>query len=207
MGERPQFGNRNLTSEEDVFQHNAWYTFKVKLLVLFSDWLILFRDNVNWGEEQIAEAEDIVRKNSVVKYSESELEKYEKEADKNWDLFYNVHDNKFFKDRHWLFTEFSELAPRTESPVKRHIFEIGCGVGNTILPILKYRQSENDFVFGGDFSQTAIQILQDHAEFDPKRCNVFVLDATAPAWEVPFEKEAIDIIVLIFVLSAINPSK
>lgn len=91
---------------------------------------------------------------------------------------------------------------------ERSIFEIGCGVGNTILPILQYSQEPELKVYGCDFSSRAIEILQENSEFDSKRCEVFVLDATEN-WStvVPFAEQSIDIIVLIFVLSAIHPEK
>lgn len=149
--------------------------------------------------------------------SKEEVEHFESKANSFWDAFYDIHQNKFFKDRHWLFTEFPELKSKnnvkgTDSNSDTeifNIFEIGCGVGNTILPILKYNTDPNLRLFGCDFSPRAIDILRMHQEFDDKRSNVFVLDATADDWQnvVPFEENSLDIIVMIFVISAINPDK
>ncbi|XP_062550335.1 tRNA N(3)-methylcytidine methyltransferase Mettl2 isoform X2 [Armigeres subalbatus] len=212
---RPQFGNRFLSNEDDVFRHNAW-------------------DNVEWDEEQEHAALEGVRKNSTVKMSDQNAAKLELQADANWNKFYAIHQNRFFKDRHWLFTEFPELAPRNtkDAPervfpagtncagsgltsnvsvdfevVQRTILELGCGVGNTVFPILKYSVEKNLKIYASDFSEQAIQILRESKEFDEKRCEAFVLDATAENWDVPFEENSIDIVVLIFVLSAINPDR
>lgn len=149
-------------------------------------------------------------------------------------IFFHIQpfNRRFFKDRHWLFTEFPELAPAHQAAPERvypadsetmnvaasssskggrtenhQIFEIGCGVGNTILPILNYNRDPTLRVYGCDFSATAIDILREHSEFDAKRCEVFVLDATVDVWPVPFAENTCDIIVLIFVLSAIHPDK
>ncbi|CAH2232808.1 methyltransferase-like protein isoform X2 [Pararge aegeria] len=226
---RPQFGNRLLENVDEVFKHNAW-------------------DNVEWDAEQEKVAADKVQQNSVVTFSEDYLKDLGENADKHWDTFYNIHQNRFFKDRHWLFTEFPELAPDNSSaPVrvfpksepsnrqyneideegivstdkgnstsnintnysrtKRSIFEIGCGVGNTIFPILQYSQDPDLFIYGCDFSSKAIEIMKQNELYDTKRCEVFVLDATCNEWAVPFEENTLDIIVLIFVLSAIDPAK
>ena len=41
--------------------------------------------------------------------SEFKQKKLEKEAQKNWDLFYKRNATNFFKDRHWTTAEFKEL--------------------------------------------------------------------------------------------------
>lgn len=41
--------------------------------------------------------------------SEFKQMKLEKEAKKNWDLFYKRNTTNFFKDRHWTTREFEEL--------------------------------------------------------------------------------------------------
>lgn len=191
-----------------------------------------FRDHVEWNEEQEQEAKARVSQNSDVTLSPEKIEKYEKDADKFWDEFYNIHQNRFFKDRHWLFTEFPELAPvnTKNAPERvypdvpevvnkkrekddfqveggRKILEIGSGVGNTIFPILKYSVEPDIMLYASDFSANAIKILKESPEYDEKRCHAFVLDATFDTWNVPFEENSLDIIVLIFVLSAIDPNK
>ena len=42
--------------------------------------------------------------------SEFKQQKLEKEAQKNWDLFYKRNTTKFFKDRHWTTREFEDLC-------------------------------------------------------------------------------------------------
>ncbi|XP_017138253.1 methyltransferase-like protein isoform X2 [Drosophila miranda] len=186
---RPQFGTRLLKDSDDVFKHNAW-------------------DHVQWDEEQELAAQAAVAKNSCSKLNDDERERFQSDAPKFWDSFYGIHDNRFFKDRHWLFTEFPELAPLDVSEQQsRSIFELGCGVGNTILPLLQYSVEPKLKVFGCDFSARAIDILRSQPQFDDKRCEVFVMDATEEQWPVPFEENSQDIIVMIFVLSACQPKK
>lgn len=53
------------------------------------------------------EEEKLKRHQTLV--SDFKQQKLEKEAQKNWDLFYKRNSTNFFKDRHWTTREFEEL--------------------------------------------------------------------------------------------------
>lgn len=57
-------------------------------------------------------------------------ERYRRDSLKSWDLFYKRNENRFFKDRHWISKEFPEIYQY------EFLLELGCGVGNFILPFL-----------------------------------------------------------------------
>ncbi|XP_072029819.1 tRNA N(3)-cytidine methyltransferase METTL2-like [Amphiura filiformis] len=284
---RPQFGTRFLTNPENVFQHNAW-------------------DNVSWDNDKLAEAQKKVEANSSQVLEPDMQDKYENEADQFWNCFYSQHQNRFFKDRHWLFTEFPELATsvntqhasevkgdqslpesgaacqigeavRTINQVsighnrcedtevtnsnletktdhgaqisqldstasdpgqsaidelskdgsevtaesfvipgdweypgqwaKTRMLEVGCGVGNTVFPILQTNNDPDVFVYCCDFSDVAINLVKEHADYTPRRCHAFVFDITDEATPLPFPENSLDIVILIFVLSAVHPDK
>ncbi|XP_005070294.1 tRNA N(3)-methylcytidine methyltransferase METTL2A [Mesocricetus auratus] len=252
-GKRRQFGNRFLSDPARVFHYNAW-------------------DNVEWSEEQAAAAERKVQENSSQRVCPEKQVDYEVNAHKYWNDFYKIHENGFFKDRHWLFTEFPELAP-SHNPLadlplesQKHeehrsgedgpgwtsephgcsctghgcdtqvppveetvtqklghlaicadefpgssatyrILEVGCGVGNTVFPILQTNNNPNLFVYCCDFSATAIELVKTNSEYDPSRCFAFVHDLCDEDQSYPMPKDSLDVIVLIFVLSAIVPDK
>ncbi|XP_019379131.1 PREDICTED: methyltransferase-like protein 2A [Gavialis gangeticus] len=262
-GKRQRFGTRLLTDPSHLFQHNAW-------------------DNVEWSEEQEASARRKVQENSIQFVPPDKQEEYELNASKYWNNFYKIHENGFFKDRHWLFTEFPELAPnhnlsQAVSSVQRDgktersrnlglescenglcswemgtqghptsllksssnvhesctewkatqklsglslsdggfpgssatycILEVGCGAGNTVFPILQTNNDPGLFVYCCDFSTTAVDLVQNNAEYDSSRCFAFVHDLCNDQSPYPMPEESLDVVLLIFVLSAVLPDK
>lgn len=86
--------------------------------------------------------------------------KLEKEAKKNWDLFYKRNSTHFFKNRHWITREFPELCQAIlEIDLSRPVLlEVGCGVGNTVFPLLE--ENTSLFIHACDFSPRAVEFVK-----------------------------------------------
>ncbi|XP_044065432.1 tRNA N(3)-methylcytidine methyltransferase METTL6 isoform X2 [Siniperca chuatsi] len=132
--------------------------------------------------------------------------KLEKEAQKNWDLFYKRNTTNFFKDRHWTTREFEELKACREFETQRLVLlEAGCGVGNCIFPLLE--DDLNIFVYACDFSPRAVEFVKQNPLYSPERCCAFQCDLTKDDLRENVPEGSVDVVTLIFVLSAIHPDK
>ena len=162
-------------------------------------------------------------------------ERYEREAAKNWDLFYRRNRDRFFKDRHYLQAEWPELAESqsaegvdecddqaadrldaasqvraalaTSGDAATVLLEAGCGVGNTLFPLLAANPKLRCFAF--DFSDAAVAIVQEHPLYSSGRIVASVGDLTEGALPAPLAecRSRADLATLMFVLSAISPEK
>lgn len=87
------------------------------------------------------------------------------------------------------------------------VLEVGCGVGNTSLPLLQWDEHHRMFLYSCDYSDVAIRVLKQHENYDPSRIRGFVWDITQEPPEDAPTKGSLDFVVCIYVLSSIQPSK
>ncbi|XP_042351117.1 mRNA N(3)-methylcytidine methyltransferase METTL8 [Plectropomus leopardus] len=256
-GGRPSapLGSRILTNPDDMFKHNMW-------------------DHVQWTEEDKENARQRAEENSSIQIPLEEQGKFDTEACQYWDKFYEMHQDKFFKDRKWLFLEFPELLPsgaqsqatnrclqvsypqpagsstdtentqqQHEDPTHHHrntdtpsqqescqgaagkneaaaqstafpgqhasfrILEVGCGVGNSVFPIVESIKGTDAFLYCCDFSTCAIQLVKEHPDYDGSVCHAFVRDICEEMASFPFPPQSLDVILAVFVLSSIHPER
>ncbi|OMJ74739.1 hypothetical protein SteCoe_26285 [Stentor coeruleus] len=122
--------------------------------------------------------------------------KFEKQASKMWNDFYKHNSTNFYKDRHYLIKEFSEMLSMNV------LLEVGCGVGNALFPLsleaplLKFQVC--------DFSAEAIRLLKSNENFLPDRMQAEVCDISS---NLPSFIEPCNGVLMLFVLSAISPEK
>ena len=82
-------------------------------------------------------------------------------------------------------------------------FQVGCGAGNTLFPLLDATRDPGLFVYACDFSASAVEIVRGHDRYDTSRSHAFVFDLANDQLELP--DQSIDVVVCIFVLSALHP--
>ncbi|XP_076052970.1 tRNA N(3)-cytidine methyltransferase METTL6 [Oratosquilla oratoria] len=147
------------------------------------------------------EEEKLQKQDSRGLVSEFSRNKLEVEAGKNWDKFYKRNETRFFKDRHWTTREFEELTG--DPKCRRTLLEVGCGVGNFVYPLIE--DGVNMFFYVCDFSPRAIQLVKDNPLYNETNVKAFVCDVTKDDLSSTVGQDLVDVISLIFVLSAIHP--
>ncbi|XP_054797435.1 uncharacterized protein LOC129302519 isoform X2 [Prosopis cineraria] len=88
---------------------------------------------------------------------------------------------------------------------KRHQNKVGCGAGNTIFPIIA--SYPDAFVFACDFSPLAIDLVKSHKDYKESCASAFISDLTADDLSKDISPSSVDIVTLIFMLSAVSPEK
>jgi len=84
------------------------------------------------------------------------------------------------------------------------ILEVGCGVGNFVFPLLE--EDPSLFFYACDFSPRAVQFVQENPLYNEDRCHAFQCDITTDTLS-EHVRRPVDLVTMIFVLSAIHPDK
>ncbi|KAK7062515.1 hypothetical protein VNI00_000003 [Paramarasmius palmivorus] len=190
----PPFGSRFLTDESQVWTQNAW-------------------DHVPPPTDQEEIIAASLAKQRLSPVPEQDRIKYNEKPARHWDNFYKNNANNFFKDRKWLHNEFPKLVEATQAEAgPMRIVEIGCGAGNSVFPLLAANQNPDLELFAYDYSSHAVKLVQNNPLYkNPPvgRIKASVWDLTSGSLPPGFEDQpgSVDIVVLVFVLSALHPDE
>lgn len=192
-----QFGSRLLTSDTDVFSHNAW-------------------DHVEVDSAFLAFASEQYQRQKLAPVSDYDKTRFNAPGapEKWWNKFYSNNAANFFKDRKWLFQEFPVLTEATRrGRGSCTVLELGAGAGNTAFPILAANENEELRVHACDFSGKAVEVIRGSELYDERFLQADVWDMAAVADDggvnLPpgIEAGSVDVVIMIFVFSALAPSQ
>lgn len=179
-----------------------------------------------------SQVEELLARGGEEPVPEEWQQRYKADGKAYWDQFYREKTTNFFKDRHYLREELSELMPpeiaadprswvdnapaltaSAASAPSAVLLELGCAVGNGVLPLL--RAAPGLFAYACDLSPVAVDLLREKPEYACGRCAAFACDITRGPGEQPTDEHhaledevpggSVDFATLIFVLSAIDP--
>ncbi|KAF2725630.1 methyltransferase [Polychaeton citri CBS 116435] len=188
-----QFGTRYLEEGDDIFAHNAW------------DHVEVDAQYDNFIQQQI----QLQRENGVTDFDKK---RFNEKPEKWWDRFYSKNSANFFKDRKWLVQEFPLLGELTKAdygPCKA--VEVGAGAGNTAFPLLAMNQNPKLELHACDYSAKAIDVIKAQAAYNeqpsPRVLRADVWDAASTDLPPGIETGSVDIVLMIFIFSALSPDQ
>ncbi|KAF7900829.1 hypothetical protein EAF00_003050 [Botryotinia globosa] len=184
-----QFGSRYLSEKDNVFEFNAW-------------------DHVETDDTYKEYAELQYAKQREAPVSEFDKSRFNSDPAKWWNNFYKNNTANFFKDRKWLQQEFPILSQVTEPTYGPcTILEVGAGAGNTAYPILKHNQNPELKIHACDFSKKAVEVIRANEAYDTKNIQADVWDAAGDDLPPGLEEGSVDVVIMIFIFSALSPSQ
>ncbi|KAF8892160.1 S-adenosyl-L-methionine-dependent methyltransferase [Infundibulicybe gibba] len=206
--EKPPFGSRFLTDAADVWSQNAW-------------------DHVTPPEDQVEVITAALARQQLAPVPEADKLKYNEKPAKHWDNFYKTNSNNFFRDRKWfgyyasqpfsieilirLHNEFPELVAATGSNAgPTTIAEIGCGAGNSVFPLLSTNHNPELCLRAYDYSTHAVKLVQNNPLYISPPLGTIqasVWDVTSPTLPADVQPGSVDIVILVFVMSALHPAE
>ena len=182
-----KFGSRYLQEDDNVFEFNAW------------DHVIPDAAYYEYAETQYG-----FQRASPV--SDFDKKRFNDQPEKWWNKFYSNNTSNFFKDRKWLQQEFPILSQLTKADApSATILEVGAGAGNTAFPILKANENPHLMIHACDFSSKAVELMKANEAYDPARIRASVWDISGGDLPVDLEEGSVDVVLLVFIFSALNP--
>ncbi|OJT02955.1 tRNA(Thr) (cytosine(32)-N(3))-methyltransferase [Trametes pubescens] len=113
--------------------------------------------------------------------------------------------------RHWLHLEFPELKAAAEARAGPMVIaEVGCGAGNAVFPLLAANENPHLSLKAYDYSSHAVKLVQSNPLYLSPPLGTIeaaVWDLTSPTLPPGLEPGSVDILTLVFVMSALHPKE
>ncbi|KAG6888131.1 hypothetical protein C0992_009544 [Termitomyces sp. T32_za158] len=191
--DKPPFGSRFLTDESQVWTQNAW-------------------DHVPPPDDQVEAINTSLARQRLAPVPDDDKPKYNEKPARHWDNFYKMNASNFFRNRKWLHNEFPELVEATlpeAGPMT--VVELGCGVGNSVFPLLASNKNPDLQLRAYDYSTHAVKLVQNNELYiSPPVGSIHaaVWDLTSPdGLPANLQPESVDVVILVFVFSALHPDE
>ena len=148
-----------------------------------------------WTDQMQEEAEGVLQGEAETKLTDMTYKRLDIDAKRNWDIFYRNNATNFYKDRHYLAREFTELAEalqaqkdlvdKGEESKEVVLLDLGCGVGNAFWPLVETFKMPPLRVQCCDFSKRAVNFVKENILYSPDHIQADVCDLVNDV--IPFE--------------------